>query len=179
MVAIILRLIDRCIFACLFIIGVQAPEFIQQYMQRLSGHADESKFQLQQFQQIADINFNGELSELIQHYLANTDSAIRQTGNFISNLFERNQSFEYQLQQLQQSEYIDRLVYFAQHVDMEIAQATLSQYQLAIPLETHALVTGFAFAFGTFLFIALVFNILKLVWKSLFSNKGNYSTLQN
>ena len=163
----ILSLIDRCLFACLFIIGVQAPEFIQQYMQRLAGHTDESNLQLQQFQQIANINFNGELTNLINHYLANADSAIRQTGNFVSNLFDRNQLLTEQLSQLEQKDYVNKLVYFVQHANTEIAKATLNSYQMAIPLETQALVTGFCFAFGIFLLMALISGLTKIIWNKL------------
>lgn len=50
----ITTLFDRILFTVSFILGVQAPEFMQQYIQRLSGHLDEAKHQLQQFQLIAD-----------------------------------------------------------------------------------------------------------------------------
>ena len=43
------QLFDRILFTLSFILGVQIPEFMQQYTQRLSGHFDEANYQLSQF----------------------------------------------------------------------------------------------------------------------------------
>lgn len=80
------RFIDRILFTICFVIGVQAPEFIQQYIQRLSGHLNEVEYQLKQFQTIADIQFKGDLTALIHRYQANSDPAIHQTGDVVANL---------------------------------------------------------------------------------------------
>ena len=142
----IIRIFDKCVFTLTFIIGVQLPEFMQQYIQRLSGHLNEASFQLQQFQYIANSQYQGSLLALIEKYQANSDRAIQQTGDLISNLLQRTQYLELQLSQLQQGEYLERLLYFIREVDLELAKATLEQFQLAIPLEPNALVTGLCFA---------------------------------
>ena len=42
MLKILSTLFDRCLFTLTFILGLQLPEFIQQYSQRLSGHLNEA-----------------------------------------------------------------------------------------------------------------------------------------
>ena len=162
MLKLISTLFDRIIFTLSFILGVQAPEFMQQYIQRLSGHLDEAKFQLQQFQSIADLQFNGDLALLIERYKINSDSAIVQTGEVVSSIVNRVSGFELQLNQLQHHDYATQLYHFVQQIDLPMAKATLTDFQLAVPLEIGALSTGAIFAFTILLMQASVFGLLKV-----------------
>tara|TARA_B110000090_G_scaffold200824_1_gene242198 strand:- start:1249 stop:1791 length:543 start_codon:yes stop_codon:yes gene_type:complete len=146
MTKLINRLFDRILFTLSFILGVQAPEFMQQYIQRLSGHLDEATHQLKQFQTVADLQFNGDLNLMVARYQANTDTAIAQTGGVIGAMNERVTGFEFQLSQLQNHDYITQLYYFIWQIDLSMAQATLTDFKLAIPIEIGALLTGAIFA---------------------------------
>ena len=159
------QLFDRIIFTLSFILGVQIPEFMQQYLQRLSGHFDEANYQLSQFQHIADLQFSGDLSIMISRYQNNSDIAIQKTGELIFNMVERINHFEQHINLLQQNEYIKRLYYFVSNLDLSIAKATFNDFQLAIPLELNALATGATFAL-LLLFIQLfLFFMIKLTAK--------------
>ncbi len=57
MLTLINNIIDRCFFTVTFILGVQLPEFMQQYQQRLGGHLAEAQSQLAQFEVIAQQHF--------------------------------------------------------------------------------------------------------------------------
>lgn len=147
MLKFIATIFDRILFTVSFILGVQAPEFMQQYIQRLSGHLDEAKFQLQQFQAIADLQFNGDLTVMLERYQMNTDTAIVQTGNVIGAMVERVSNFEFQLNQLQTPDYTNQLFNFISQIDIPMATATLTDFQLAVPLNIGAVSTGIIFAF--------------------------------
>jgi hypothetical protein len=172
-------IIDRIIFTLSFIAGVQAPEFIQQYAQRLSGHLDEAKFQLSQFQTIADIQFQGNLSTLISRYQTNSDIAIQETGKIVSSTVERISNFENQVSQLQQNDYLNRLYYFASEVDVSMAKATLQNFKLAIPLEPEALITGGVFAFTLVLILSALILLLKTSVKLTINTGKNYLRQKN
>lgn len=154
----LVTLIDRCLFTLFFIAGVQVPEFMQQYMQRLSGHLHEANFQLNQFQAIADNQFQGDLLALVARYRSNSDDVFQQTGNVIEDLLVRIDTFNHSLVNLQQTEYLNRLYYFVSEMDIQLAGATLEHYQLAIPLEIHAITTGAAFAICLLLLLTLLFS---------------------
>ncbi|WDE02970.1 DUF2937 family protein [Thalassomonas viridans] len=139
-------LIDRCLFTVFFILGLQVPEFMQQYTQRLSGHLHEAHYQLEQFQAIADNQFQGNLLALIKRYQSNNDDVFQQTGQMIENLMLRIEGFNQNLTNLQQGDYLNRLYYFITQLDSQLAAATLEQYQLAIPVDINALTTGVTFA---------------------------------
>ncbi|WDE09593.1 DUF2937 family protein [Thalassomonas haliotis] len=154
-------LIDRCLFTVFFILGLQLPEFMQQYMQRLSGHLHEAHYQLDQFQAIADSQFQGNLQALIERYQSNSDNVFQQTGQMIENLVLRIDGFNQSLTNLQQGDYLNRLYYFVTQIDPELATATLKQYQLAVPLDMHALATGASFAIVLLLLISLLAVVFK------------------
>jgi len=167
MLKFISTIFDRILFTVSFILGVQAPEFMQQYIQRLSGHLDEAKFQLQQFQSIADLQFNGDLTLMLERYQKNSDTAIVETGKVISAMVERVSGFEFQLSQLQTSDYTNQLYYFIHQIDIPMAKATLNNFQLAVPLTIGALSTGVTFAFIILILQLFLTTILKGTYNKL------------
>lgn len=161
------QLIDRCFFVINFIIGLQLPAFIQQYAQRLSGHLHEASYQLGQFEVIADSQYRGNLAALIANYQHHSDSAVVQTGNLIANLVTRVERYQQQIDHLQQEDYLHRLYYFFKELNLDMANATLRDYTLAIPLEMPALVTGLVLA----IIMMLVTGMLVKSCASLFTTK--------
>ncbi len=142
MFRIVNNIVDRCFFTFSFIIGVQLPEFIQQYLQRLSGHLNEAQLQLQQFQEIAQQHFQGSLATMIIRYKENSEPSIRNTADVIEQLTARINNYQHHVEQINQSNYLNKLVEFATNMNPSIAQATAKDYVLAIPIEVNALTTG-------------------------------------
>jgi len=132
MFTLLTNLFDRCVFTFFFIIGVQLPEFIQQYAQRLSGHLNEALLQLNAFQLIANHHFDGNLSLMIEKYTNNSEPSIKETGHLILSTSNRVSELQAHL-------------FLTEH-DSSMIQATLQQFQLAIPLNLSALSTGTIFA---------------------------------
>lgn len=146
MFTLINTLIDRCLFTLMFIAGVQFPEFINQYIQRLSGHLEESKTQLLQFQSLAEQHFDGKLSLLVKQYKTNSDPVIVDSATVIEQLVERTVYLENHLALINTSDYVDQVYYFLTHLDSQIFIKTTEFYTLAIPLSVSALSTGFIIA---------------------------------
>lgn len=167
----LLNFFDRFLFTFNFIIGVQLPEFMQQYLQRLSGHLTEANYQLQQFQHIADIQFNGNLSVLIERYGNNTDVAIQKTGQLIESLATRVTVYEQHIQHLQHGDYLQRLTYFVKEINLSMAKATIEHFQLAIPLQPNALATGLVFAISIIAIQALLVCGVKWLFRQLYYPK--------
>lgn len=142
MLTIINTVIDRCFFTITFILGVQLPEFIQQYQQRLSGHLNEAKLQLAQFETIAQQHFDGSLVSMITRYKSNNEASIVNTGELIERLLERIQYLTAHLEQINTTNYLDSLYRFIRHLDQQIAIATAEHFSMAIPLELEAIATG-------------------------------------
>jgi len=156
-------LVDRCIFTLAFITGVQFPEFIQQYSQRLSGHLNEALQQLTQFQLIADRHFEGNLVEMIDKYSLNSEPSISETGSLIVDTVDRVNSLQTQLVSLEQADYFKRLYAFMTEYDLPMAQATLEQYQLAVPLDFMSLLSGAVLALGLLIIIHSIIGSIKFM----------------
>ncbi|NQZ81906.1 MAG: DUF2937 family protein [Colwellia sp.] len=164
-------LIDRCLFTISFIFGVQLPEFIVQYTQRLSGHINEARFQLQQFQLIADNHFQGDLVMMVKRYQGNTEASIVETGNLIIALQERIILLEQHLANMTQAELTKRLYAFVTEYDFAMAQATIQQFQLAIPLNYAALTTGIIIALILLAIDKTIIALMKRLYKKSNHNK--------
>jgi len=176
MLKIISVLFDRSLFTILFILGVQFPEFIQQYSQRLSGHLNEALSQLSEHQLVADRHFDGSLKSMVEKYLTNSEPSIKETAVIINNISHRVTDLKSQLFNIQETEYIERLYYFITQFDSSMAEATLKQYQLAIPLNLPALLTGIILALSIILIIYILLSLIKIVFYRVF-NKNTNSTL--
>ncbi len=142
MLSLINNIIDRCLFTLTFIVGVQLPEFIHQYLQRLSGHLEEAKLQLSQFSALAQSHYQGDLVLMVKSYKANSDPVIVDTGKVIEQLVDRVNYLDNHFNTLFNNDYVSQIQYFILNADLQIMQQTAKIFTLAIPLEINALATG-------------------------------------
>lgn len=150
------HVIDRCFFTITFILGVQLPEFMQQYQQRLAGHLAEASSQLNQFEIIAQQHFDGNLITMITRYKDNTEASIISTGELIERLSVRVEYLASHLAQISQVDYLNSVYQFIWHLDPEIAAGTAEHFSMAIPLELNAIATGATLAIAGLLLKELI-----------------------
>lgn len=153
-------LIDYLLFTCGFVLAVQLPEFIQQYLQFLAGKLSEANWHLAGYQKIADQQFAGDMQRLINEYMTSSSQAFQQTGDLVRIHLERVAQLNQDVQGLQTSEYLEKVIYFFSHIQLEDAQNVAEHYQLAVPLTLEALTTGFVLAV---VFVAIRVLITKLL----------------
>jgi hypothetical protein len=142
MLALINNILDRCFFTVTFIVGVQLPEFMQQYQQRLAGHLNEAQLQLAQFEVIAQQHFEGSLITMITRYKGNSEASISSTGELIERLSARVEYLSSHLEQINTTDYLSSLYQLIWHLDKQIAAGTAESFSMAIPLELNAIATG-------------------------------------
>ncbi len=146
----------------------QAPEFIQQYVQRLGGHVDEARRQVAQFRRAAEES-GVTLDDLISQTNANANSAVAKLGNVMSTATVRLDSLESAQQAIAQSSLFERPFVFFQHMDSEIARSTWSVFKPALPTTVEGLVYALA---GMLILICLYHGLVRYpvstsyrVWK--------------
>ena len=132
------KLLDRALCVAGAVIFSQAPEFMQQYLQRLGGHLDEARRQLQQFKAVA-AQSGLSLEKFIAQTNANADVAVAKLGGVMSAAGERVAELEVAQQAMLQASPLSRPFVFLHHVDAEIANATWSIYQPAVPTTVEGL----------------------------------------
>lgn len=145
-VSFINNILDKCFFTLAFIVGVQLPEFINQYIQRLSGHLNEAKLQLGHFQSLAEKHYQGDITLLITNYKQNTEQSIVDMATVIENLLARVDYLQTHYLALVDHEYLKQLKQFFTHADLLLVNQTAEHFTLAIPLEINALITGITLA---------------------------------
>lgn len=165
MFTLINNIIDRCFFTAIFILGVQLPEFMQQYQQRLAGHLAEAQSQLNQFEIIAQQHFDGSIITMVTRYKDNSEAAIVSTGELIERLSLRVEYLSTHLAQITQSDYLHNVYLFIWHLDNEIAKGTAEHFSMAIPLELNAIATGGTLAITALILKTITVNLIKYPFK--------------
>jgi hypothetical protein len=126
------KFLDRALCVAGAVIFSQGPEFMQQYLQRLGGHLDEARRQLEQFQKVA-AQSGLSLQKFIAQTNANPDTAVAKLGGVMSAAGERVDHLETAKLAIQNASPLTRPFVFIQHVDTEIANATWTLYKPAVP----------------------------------------------
>ena len=150
-----LRVFDGAIDRILCVIGAvllsQGPEFMQQYLQRLGGHLNESQRQLVSFQNAAT-RAGVPLDKFIIQTSANPDAGVSHLGTVMSNTAERTVSLQAAHDALLAATPWTRPLVFLRHLDFGIARDTWSVYTPAVPVTIEGLLYALA---GMLLFLVV------------------------
>lgn len=136
-------LLDRVLCVAGTVIFSQVPEFMQQYLQRLGGHLDEARRQLQQFQNAATQS-GLTLDQLIGQTTANADVAVAKLGGVMTDAVTRFHTLETAQAAIHDASLWSRPFVFVQHVDPAIARATWTIFKPAVPTTLEGLVYSLA-----------------------------------
>jgi hypothetical protein len=123
------------------LITSQAPEYAQQYRQRLGGAADELRRVVQRFDHDAQATGQtreGAIGRLNEH----RDELIRRQGDAMRANVERLDRLERQRQAFQTAGPFQRLAVMARDFDPDIARAAYQDFEPAVPTTTEGFVTA-------------------------------------
>ena len=117
----------------------QAPEFFQQYLQRLGGHLDEARRQLAGFEEVArksGLSFR----QYIDLLRSQPAAAVADTGARIAEIQGRVDALAAAETALREASLWERPFVFLRHVDWEIAGRTWEVFKPALPVTSEGLV---------------------------------------
>ena len=152
------KLLDRALCVVGAVVFSQAPEFMQQYLQRLGGHLDEARRQLAQFKSVA-AQSGLSLEQFIRQTNANADLAVAKLGGVMTDAAARVEHLETAQAAIHGASPLSRPFVFLRHVDTEIANATWSIYQPAVPTTVEGLLYALL---GMAMFLGLYYGVIKL-----------------
>jgi hypothetical protein len=144
-------LIDRLICVCGAIGVAQMPEFIQQYLQRLGGHVDEARRQVEQYQNVATQSHET-LDQLIAQTTANADAAVSRLGEVMSGAVTRLHTLQADQALIANAPPWKQPFVFLTHADPAIVHNTWSIFRPGVPVTLEGLAYGLV---GLFLFLCL------------------------
>ena len=147
-------LIDKIFFAIGVIVFLQLPHFIDQYTQRIGGYTESKIQQLEEYQLIAENNYDGNLNLLIENFKKSDDKAIQQTGENISTTQQDVVVLNDEIKTLEGDGLFSKVVFLSTNLRFNIAKGTMGTFQPGVPLNLWAFVYGLI---GGILF-SLIFN---------------------
>lgn len=125
-------LLDRLLCVAGAVLFSQAPEFLQQYLQRLGGHLDEARRQLAQFEQVAT-QAGMTLERLGAHVSAASDATTANLGGVLRASLVRVGELQSAHDALAHASLLARPFVFLRQMDPAIARATWREFQPAVP----------------------------------------------
>lgn len=133
--------LDRVLCVAGAIGFAQGPEFIQQYLQRLGGHVDEARRQVEQFRHAAEQS-GVSLDKLISQTNAVSDPAVAKLGGVMTEATTRLQSLESSQAAIEHASALERPLVFIRNMDTDIAHATWSVFKPALPVTMEGIAYG-------------------------------------
>jgi hypothetical protein len=157
----VLRSYARLIlFAAGLLVGVQIPNFVAQYVQRVDAHQIEAEKNFSGFQSIADAYFHGDVEGLIAHHAASTDPAFRQEAKTIGELYARVQMWRAEWAALRVS-LAARIAHVLFRPNLDVRRETIMAYTYDVPLTPAAMASGIVLgALGALAFEIVVFGLI-------------------
>lgn len=128
----------------------QAPEYTQQYAQRLAGAVDELSAIIARFDADA-ASFGLTRQQGLERYAASPDDLLTERGLSMQAVFDRHARLSTQLAELRAAPPLARSFEVAQYFDTDVGAAALEDFRPALPLTAEGLahtavglVAGFA-----------------------------------
>lgn len=116
----------------------QAPEYTQQYSQRLAGAVDELSAIIAQFDADA-AGFGLTRQEGLERYSASTDAFLAERGTSMQAILGRHARLSTQLSELRSAPPSERLLQLARYFDTDVGAAALDDFRPALPLTVEGL----------------------------------------
>lgn len=155
------------IAACIsLLIGLQVPNFVDQYQKRVDAHLREVSINLLPYQEIANKYFNGDLNKLIELHRNSAVLPFQEEGLAIAKMVARKLRFETDMAALQTSLPLKAL-HVLLHGDKEMLAEAMGQYSYAVPLNQDALVFGACAALAVLLLVELLLALARLAFRKL------------
>lgn len=132
-------LVDR-VLCVLGAVGLsQAPEFFQQYLQRLGGHLDEARMRVAQYEAVAQQS-GITLGQLIETTKAQPVEPVAKLGRVIEDAETRMHSLAAAETALREASLWERPFVFMANLDLDIASGTWAVFKPAVPITLEGLI---------------------------------------
>lgn len=162
--------VSMIVFTLGFVLGIQVPNFMDQYAKRVDAHYLEATSHLQGYQKIADQNHGGRLDRLIEKHARSSDATFRDEAPVIQRLHTNQQRYLRERDAMSAG-WLSRVRHLVVEGDREILLQTYHQYAAGVPFSTEAIVTGF----GVALLLSAVLESLAGLLMLLFTRRRRHS----
>lgn len=158
------------VIACAAIlIGIQIPNFVDQYEKRLDAHLIEVRTNLRGFEEIAERHHGGSFESLLREHEASSSPTFRDEAKPLREMLARRDAFLAEQRALNANLAAKSMhIFFNGHP--ELVRETQAQYAYNVPLTADAIVAGAVFAALAVLLTEIVVQLL--AWMLAFRRRG-------
>lgn len=162
---IILRLLDKLLFAALLIVTLQVPIVTDHYLQYLNGYLDATQGEVDHYQQLAGTYGYPDVAAMLAALNANSDPLVRDDAVHKQQVLAAHQSARQAMLTLQTSNYFEQFWYFAQPSQYARLGKVLTLYQPSLPLQPEAVGSALVTSLTLYLLFWLPFALLRRRYK--------------
>lgn len=164
----LLEITDRIFVVGGALLFSQLPLYMQQYEQRLAGHIDELRYQLDAIRKLA-LQSGKTLDQYIDKFISNADADFSSHGTFIHAMQLRFVKLSDALSQLNEASVFRKPFAFFRHFDLSMGKASLYDFKPGLLLTVEGIcyaVLGMAAGYA-------LFKLLKFLVSLRFANQRN------
>ncbi|MGH7889116.1 MAG: DUF2937 family protein [Thermodesulfobacteriota bacterium] len=143
------------IFGACMILGIQIPNFVDQYEKRIDAHYIEVVQNFRGFQEIANHYYGGNIEALIRKHKTSSDETFQAEGKPIEQMYKRILQFEREKASLDTT-YPKKAIHVLVNGDREVIEETYSNYSAGIILDKSAILSGILVSIATCFLLELI-----------------------
>jgi len=149
------------VFAAALMLGVQVPNFVDQYVKRVDAHLKEAQTGFEEFLKIARHSHKGSVEDLIKKHENSTDPTFRAEAGPIKKNYLRLRLLENEMKSLQGS-FWSQSLHIILHANQELFSDTYNNFSANLPLNSYAAICGLLFGLLASLILEMFWS---LFWK--------------
>ncbi len=139
---IIKGLLDRVFFAAGVMLFMQVPHLVDQYAQRLGGYYQAQVSHLEQYQQIANKQHQGNLDALIQEFESSARVSVQEAGGNVRSIRDEAHSLKTDVDVFTNQRLVFKLAHLVTGLHYDVAKETIKTYKPGVSLSIEGFVCG-------------------------------------
>lgn len=155
-------LITRAVIILTALLFSQFPAFENSYSQRLAGHLDELRYQVELMQEVAKRS-GKTLDEFIGKFIASSDEDFQRQGQLMHGEKVRLIAMENAVFNFENASPFTRPFVFALNTDPVIVKAAFKQFRVSLPLTLEGLIWAVIGAFVGYLIMLIFANFFRRI----------------
>lgn len=136
----VVRVLDKVLFAVLFIITLQVPILADHYRQYLSGYYDALRDEVSTSTNMAKSHGFSSAEAMLESLQQNSEAVVRDNAKLKAERFSQMTVIEKGIRTLEHGHYYEKLAFFAMPSQYETLNRVLDNYRPSVPLTPSSII---------------------------------------
>ena len=136
----IVRVLDKVLFAALFIITLQVPILADHYRQYLSGYYDALRDEVTSSTELAKQHGFSSVEAMLESLQQNNEAVVRENATLKAERFAQINIIEQGMRKLEHGHYFEKLVFMATPSQYDTLDRVLDNFRPSVPLTPSSII---------------------------------------